>query len=272
MKKFTTVFVVRTSFLVFLSHGSASADPSCRLEFLSLADKSSVESVYVSPLRANNSATIRNRLDVTQNTGAATLEVEPPMNPEIAMKLHNFLIMHPEIYLMVHPKGRLAVPLSSENHWKNQLSKDFSKVEINQIERELEGYFDQIAKIILSVDGKAIEVVSFIIRTEKNWSPTEHEHGSIGFGWISATHAIFGPGTWYETIYNGKLKKANTKTGETLVLSENYRTHTLFHGKTCSLCTKPHPVYREGASHGAPDTISGKRLLLITNFELVESP
>ena len=195
MKKFITAFVVKIGFLVFLFHGLASANPSCRLEFLSLDDKSSVEFVYISPLRANDSVAIHNRLDVSQNTGTATLVVEQLLNPEIAMKLYNFLRMHPEIHLTDIRKEMHAVPLSSEDHWKNQLSKGFSKVEINQIERELERYFNQIAKTILSVDNKVIEVVSFIIRTEKEWSPKEHDHNSGGFTWISTTHAIFGPGT-----------------------------------------------------------------------------
>ena len=275
MEKFIIAFIVKIGFLVFLFHDLASANPSCRLEFLSLDDKSSVEFVYISPLRANDSAAIRNRLDVSQNTGTTTLVVEQPLNPEISMKLHNFLIMHPEIYLTVIRKGRYAVPPSSTEHWKNKLSKGFSEFEINQMERELDRYFNQVAKTILSVDGKVIEVVSFTIKTEKNWSPTEHDHNVVGgfrgFTWISTTHAIFGPGTWYETIYNGKLKKANTRTGETLILSEEYRNHTLFQKKTCFLCTKPHPVYLGGSLHGAPDTISEKRLILIVFFELAES-
>ena len=172
MKKFITVFVVKIGFLVFLFHGLASANPSCRLEFLSLDDKSSVEFVYISPLRTNDSVAIHNRLDVSQNTGTATLVVEQPLNPEIAMKLHNFLIMHPEIHLTAILNGRYAVPPSSKDHWKNRLSKKgFSKFEINQIERELDRYFDQIAKTILSVDDKVIEVVSFTIKTEKRMEP-----------------------------------------------------------------------------------------------------
>ena len=273
MKKFIPAFAVKIGFLVFPFHGLASADPSCRLEFLSLDDKSSVEFVDILPLKANDSAAIRNRLDLSQNTGTASLEVEQPMNPEIAMKLYNFLIMHPEVYLRDFRKGSIVIPPSAENYWKKQLSKSFSKVEINQIERELERYFDQIAKTILSVDDKAIEVTHFFIRTDKDFTPTEHDHGSGfegGFTWISTTHAIFGPGTWYETTYNGKLKKTNTKTGETLVLSENYRNRTLFHGKTCSLCTKSHPAYLTGALHGAPDTTSGKRLILIASYQLVQ--
>ena len=233
MKKFITAFVVKMGFLVFLSHGLASEDPSCRLEFLSLDDKSSVEFVDILPLSANDSTAIRNKLDVSQNTGAATLVLEQPLNPEMAMKLHNFLIMHPEIYLRDLRKGGYPVPRSSKDHWKNQLSKDFSKVEINQIEEELERYFDQIAKTILNVDNKVVELNYSSIKTEQNWSPKEHDHDPIGggfsgFGWISTTHAIFGPGTWYETIHNGKLKKTNTKTAETLLLSESYRNrHTI---------------------------------------------
>ena len=61
-----------------------------------------------------------------------------------------------------------------------------------------------------------------------------------------------------KTIYNGKLKKANAKTEETLVFSEHYRNHILFQGKTCSLCTNPHPAYLGGALHGAPGTIFRK--------------
>ena len=182
---------------------------------------------HIPPLDPNNLTVIRERLKTKRDIGGTvTVSIDPLSQPETVEKLRSLLrLRRKQDFFQLLGKG----PFSEFFTYTLLESEVFSLEEISEMEQELSRYFEQIRQLIFQIDGRSIEVSFFFIGTEKFLSFINHGHGHELKRpyWVSITHALNGRGTWYETIYNNERQIAVAKTGETLLMSEPYRIHTL---------------------------------------------
>lgn len=219
----------------------------------------------------NNLTAIRDRLKTRQSIGgSATVDIAQPFSPEISEKLR-------QVTLLKHP-GSLTLSNSMQALWLP--SSIISPEEVNAIEQGLNQYFKQIKQLMFQIDGRDIELERAFISIEKT-KVIHHTHKLVGNrDWISATHALIGTGSWYETIYNNERQIAVAETGKTLLLSDPYRMASLsgisemvLDGYLSNYYGFPHPLNSiakklrpiEGPLHGSSP---GKRLMIIVFFKL----
>ena len=240
-------------------YGFASENPLCEAEF---------QKNTSSPLNPSSLAAIRNRLEVRQNIGGATtLNMKQPFSAKTAEKLHKFLLLQStpylrEIYIVpVYLSDELFEKYTASAYFKDTLlqSRYFSPDEVNEITQGLNQYIEQIKQLVFQMDSKEVLLTDITIRTEEGLPPVTHNHKLryVMPFWVSATHALIGSGSWYETTYNKEKEIAVAKTGETLLLSEPYRSNTLSEVQR--------DVSTLGAMHGSSP---GKRLVIVVFFEL----
>ena len=186
------------------------------------------------------------------------------LNPPTAMALLNFLVKRPY-------KG--AISSSSQRHLQkdleDHLSESFSSSEIHQMTEGIKWHLDQIEKMILSVDGERIKPELLVFETEQDvirWPNSPRESNPL---WIIASHSLIGPGEFYETIHKGKLKKARTKTGETLIVPQGSRCFFKHRFQDCSFCAEPHLLgeYHVTGCRGFLADSSEKQLVLSSTFK-----
>ena len=250
----------------------------------------------LTPVNLDNVAVVRDRLKTRQGIGGSvTVNIEPPFSRKAAEKLHWFLLFVTQIYShdqssqpidpWMPPPSPTAPYLPGieplPDHFKDRMIQSgyFSLDEIDEIEKGLKRYFEQIKQLVFRIDGKDVVLHEFIIKTEESDrdAPLDHDH-PLAKLWVSTTHAVIGRGSWYETTHDQKIQITTVKTGEMLLLSEPYRSNLFFgvpkevldtYILKSSLLDKlsdtesPAPI--KGASHGSSP---GKRLVIVTLFEL----
>lgn len=263
--KIVFVFLV---FSVFASEDSRlqQDNPLCEGSVLSNKENETTESktVYIPPFDLDNVSAIRNGLGAEKGlAGAVTLAVEPPFSSGVAERLRAFLSNDNESSYL---SGSRHIPGSSlfiqrgESRWKNTLLQYgvLSLAEIKEMEQRLDQYWKTIERLILIMDQKVVKGSSMItteIHNKQKLIKKGHRHRLGLGGWMTATHAVIGEGSWFKVIQNGKQQRATARTGETLLLSEIQRIFALS-GKALG----------RGARHGSS---FGERLVIVSDFNLV---
>ena len=246
-----------------------------------------------SVLEPNDITSIRQALSYPNGDAAAivnintfTLEIAEKMRQAIQdassknERLPKYTLPEKPLYFHFRDRGRNFVPElqlkaidgSFEKDWgdfkawlqdKTQI---ISLEEIEQFQREVDEYVDQIKQMILEVDGQNVEFYNLIIRTEKGRYVSGHKHGPrlikfptndlIPF-YITASIAPIGLSTFYTRSrpYNSK-DYILSYSGHTVLLSEEGRIekmgHTFF------------------PKHGTPIT-SKKRFFLLFGFKIQDN-
>ena len=152
-----------------------------------------------------------------------------------------------------------ATANSTDAEWENILlqSEVLSPIEINTMRQGIVRYLRRIEQIILKMDKTPV-IGSIAINTERQLEylvAKGHHHLLDDVGWMTATHAVLGDGSWFEGIHHGKKQRIQVRNGETLLLSEIRRVFALSGRKL------PH-----GTLHGAPP--GKKRLVIVSDFNL----
>ena len=216
---------------------------------------------HISPLDKNNIEAIRNELDIRNNTGAVTVNgLENLFNVEIARKLMQVLMEKPflgtSIGTWFHTIRIGGNGLWLDERFENYLLTHFSKDEVFQIQQSLDQYVSLVESMLSQLEKREIELLELQIRT--NYQKIQ-QHFHVGMNrsyFFTVTHSIFGPGTWFHTIREGRHQMAVAREGETVILSEPNRNRTLFPQEPSI-----------GAFHGTPNNIE-ERLILIGIFGL----
>ena len=173
-------------------------------------------------------------------------------------------------YFYFNPEKRNAVQElvlkssngSFEKDWRNfkawlqNKTQIISSEEIEQFQKEVDEYVEQIKQMISEVDGQSIELYRFVIRTEKGRFEPGHKHTSFGRNpnYILASIAPIGLGTFYMRSFDVVGDRIVSNSGHTVILSEGGRIRKM----------------REPAFypfHGTPG-ISEERLFFLFSFTL----
>ena len=269
-----SVIIFKAAFLFLFFQGFMSESFACEDGFLSSKKKaverkkevSVDEFVYTPPVNPNNIRAIRNGLKLRKDTpGGITVAIEQPFSLKIAEKLRKFLSNDDKSFRKPkHMEGGSSMLVERgqgiDPVWKEVLLelKALSPAEIDKVEKGFDRYFETIEQIILKMD-KTFVIGAAYVSSERQLGflvQEGHRHFLDDAGWITATHAILGDGTWFEVIHNRKQKRARAKNGETLLFSEIRRVFALSGGKK---------RLRQGALHGASP---GKRLVIVADFNL----
>ena len=126
--------------------------------------------------------------------------------------------------------------------WLQDKTQIISLEEIEQFQREVDEYADQIKQMILEVDGQNVELYDLIIRTEKGRYVSGHTHhrgvftfkrsdpNGEPFPYITASIAPIGLSTFYTRSrpYNSK-DYILSYSGHTVILSEEGRIEKMGH-------------------------------------------
>ena len=209
-------------FLILLSYHGFASEPEAEVVPENIACRQFFRQYIPSlnPKNPNHLKVIRDKLETKQNIGGSvTLNMEQPLNPALAEKLRKFLI------IKMRTIRDLNFPYSLEHTLRQ--SGFFPPEEIIEIIYRLNRYFEQIKQIILQIDGRSVKLSGLEIRAENASANHRHQFRSQRLRWITATQALIGSGSLYETIHNNEKQTALVKTGEILFLSEPYRMHAL---------------------------------------------
>ena len=210
-----------------------------------------------SVLEPNDVISIRQALSVQHGDGAAIVNINT-FTLEIAKKMRQAIISASEknskqpwfqtkpMYFHYHPEKRGFISIlpfvsrkgSFEKDWRDfkawlrKNTQIISSEEIDQFQKEVDEYVDQIKQVILEVDGKGIELEQFDIRLENGFVVEEgHEHyefGRLPFGlhvpnYITATVAPIGLSTFYTRSSDITGDRMVSYSGHTVVMTERDR-------------------------------------------------